>query len=95
MSTQVHVILGDGHRSPETDRDEYLAAGHPIATSMGEGACHHWSKDRRERSGMHWKIPGVQAMLDLHTIHTNGDWEPSRTFRNTQETKRLSPRNAD
>ena len=33
-------------------------------------------------------------MLDLRTIHTNGDWESYPTFRITQETKRLYPHNA-
>ena len=74
--------------------DEYLAAGYPIATGVIEGACRHVIKDRLERTGLRWKIPGAQAMLDLRTIHTNGDGESYQTFRITQETKRLYPHNA-
>ena len=71
--------------------DEYLAAGYPIATGVIEGACRHVIKDRMERTGMRWKIPGAQAMLELRTIHTNGDWESFHEFRITQETQRLYP----
>lgn len=69
--------------------EEYLAAGYPIATGVIEGACRHVIKDRMERSGMRWKIPGAQAMLALRTIHTNGDWETFQDFRVRHETQRL------
>jgi hypothetical protein len=71
--------------------DEYLAAGYPIATGVIEGACRHIVKDRMERTGMRWKIPGAQAMLELRTIHINGDWETFQQFRVKFETKRLYP----
>ena len=75
--------------------DEYLAAGYPIATGVIEGACRHLVKDRMERSGMRWKIPGAQSMLHLRAIHTNGDWSTYQSFRITTETQRLYPnRNA-
>ena len=69
--------------------DEYLAAGYPIATGVIEGACRQVIKDRMERTGMRWKIPGAQALLELRTIHTNGDWDSFHEFRITQETQRL------
>ena len=69
--------------------DEYLAAGYPIATGVIEGACRHLIKDRMERTGLRWKIPGAQALLELRTIHTNGDWDSFHEFRITQETQRL------
>lgn len=71
--------------------DEYLAAGYPIATGVIEGACRHLVRDRMERSGMRWKVPGAQAMLDLRAIHTNGDWDTFQSFRIKTETKRLYP----
>ena len=71
--------------------DEYLGAGYPIATGVIEGACRHLVKDRMERSGMRWKIPGAQAMLTLRAIHASGDWEQFLTFRMKHETKRLYP----
>ncbi len=49
--------------------DEYLAAGYPIATGVIEGACRHVVKDRMERSGMRWTLPGAQAMLGLRCIY--------------------------
>jgi hypothetical protein len=61
--------------------DEYLCLGCPIATGVIEGACRHVIKDRMERAGMRWKVPGAQAMLDLRIIYTNGDWAAFQEFR--------------
>jgi hypothetical protein len=71
--------------------DEYLKAGYPIATGVIEGACRHVIKDRMERAGMRWKVPGAQAMLHLRVIHSNGDWEAFQAFRVAAETSRLYP----
>ena len=71
--------------------DEYLAAGHPIATGVIEGACRHVIKDRMERAGMRWKIPGAQAMLHLRAVAANDHWQEFQTFRIDRETKRLYP----
>lgn len=66
--------------------DEYLRLGCPVATGVIEGACRHVIKDRMERAGMRWKLPGAQAMLNLRTIHTNGDWTAFQDFRIALET---------
>jgi hypothetical protein len=71
--------------------DEYLRAGYPVATGVIEGACRHVIKDRMERAGMRWKVPGAQAMLQLRTIYANGDWQAFQEFRVQQETNRLYP----
>ena len=71
--------------------DEYLRLGCPVATGVIEGACRHVIKDRMERAGMRWKVPGAQAMLNLRTIHTNGDWTAFQDFRITLETDWLYP----
>ena len=71
--------------------DDYLSAGYPIASGVIEGACRHVIKDRMERAGMRWKVPGAQAMLHLRTIHANGDWSSFQDFRIEQETNRLYP----
>ena len=63
--------------------DEYLAKGYPIASGVIEGACRHLVKDRMERAGMHWTRAGAQAMLNLRSIHVNGDWDAYQTFRIT------------
>jgi hypothetical protein len=71
--------------------DQYLLFGYPIATGVIEGACRHIIKDRMERAGMRWKVPGAQAMLELRTLYTNGDWKPFQTHRIEQENYRLYP----
>lgn len=71
--------------------DEYIKAGYPIATGVIEGACRHVIKDRMERAGMRWKVPGAQAMLQLRAIHVNGDWDAFQAYRIQQETARLYP----
>jgi hypothetical protein len=71
--------------------DEYLAAGYPIASGVIEGACRHVVKDRMERAGMHWTIPGAQALLRLRCVAINGEWEAFMRHRVQQETARLYP----
>jgi hypothetical protein len=72
----------------------YLRAGYPIATGVIEGACRHVIKDRMERAGMRWKVPGAQAMLELRTIEANGDWDAFQNYRIESESKRLYPHTA-
>lgn len=71
--------------------DAYLAKGYPIASGVIEGACRHLVKDRLERAGMHWKIPGAQAMLDLRSTWINGDWQAYQDYYQERETQRLYP----
>ena len=55
--------------------DEYIAAGYPIGSGAVEGACKHLVKDRMERSGMRWTVPGAEAVLQLRAVNENGDWD--------------------
>ena len=71
--------------------DEYLKAGYPISTGVIEGACRHLIKDRMERAGMRWKVPGANAMLQLRAISANGDWDAYQAFRIDHERSRLYP----
>ena len=71
--------------------DEYLQAGYPIATGVIEGACRHVIKDRLERAGMRWQVPGAQAMLHLRAVSASGDWESFQHFRVKSENQRLYP----
>ena len=48
-------------------------------------------KDRMERAGMHWTIPGAQAMLDVRSIHVSDHWEAFQAYRIERETIRLCP----
>lgn len=71
--------------------DEYLAKGLPIATGVIEGACRHLVKDRMERAGMHWRLEGAQAMLDLRSTYVNGDWDEYQQYRIDREREQLYP----
>jgi hypothetical protein len=71
--------------------DEYLREGYPIASGAVEGACRHLVKDRMERAGMHWTVPGAQAMLDVRSIYVSGLWENYQVYRIARETERLYP----
>ena len=71
--------------------DQYLAAGYPIASGVIEGACRHLVKDRMERAGMHWTPPGAQAMLNVRSIHIDGDWDAYQTYRIDRERQSLYP----
>jgi hypothetical protein len=71
--------------------DEYLAQGYPIASGVIEGACRNVVKDRMERTGMNWTIPGAEAMLELRCIHLMDQWDAFTELRVTNETQRLYP----
>lgn len=71
--------------------DDSLRRGCPVATGVIEGACRHVIKDRMERAGMRWKIPGAQAMLNLRTIRINGDWTAYQDCRIALENDWLYP----
>jgi hypothetical protein len=70
---------------------DYLAASYPIASGVIEGDCRHVVKDRLERTGMTWTVPGAQAMLSLRCIHLSGLWDEFTNFRVLSETERLYP----
>ena len=71
--------------------EHYLKAGYPIATGVIEGACRHVIKDRMERTGMRWKVPGAQAMLQLRVIRIHGGWQAFQNYRVERENRRLYP----
>lgn len=71
--------------------DAYLRQGYPIASGVIEGACRHLIKDRMERAGMHWTVPGAQAMLDLRSLWIGGQWEAFQQDRIARESARLYP----
>lgn len=87
--TQVCAYLEKNR--PRLRYDEYLAAGYPIASGVIEGACRHLVKDRMERAGMHWTPAGAQAMLDVRSVHLDGDWDGYQSYRIDRERRRLYP----
>ena len=71
--------------------DEYLRAGYPIASGVIEGACRHFVKDRMERSGMRWRLPGAQAMLDVRAVFLSSYWDEFHQSRIKKEQATLHP----
>jgi hypothetical protein len=69
--------------------DKYLAHGFPIASGAIEGACKHLVKDRMERSGMRWKEPTAEAILQLRALVLSGHFEEYWKFHIQQEQDRL------
>lgn len=54
---------------------EALEQGLPIATGVIEGACRHLVKDRMDRGGARWTIPGAEAVLRLRALRVTGDFD--------------------
>ncbi|MFO1430885.1 MAG: hypothetical protein U1F76_12200 [Candidatus Competibacteraceae bacterium] len=79
------------HNRERLHDDQYLAAGYPIASGVIEGACRQVITDRLERTGMHWTVPGAQALLHLRCVALNGDWAAFLNHYIDQESKRLYP----
>ena len=71
--------------------DEYLATGYPIGSGVAEGACRYVVKDRMERTGMRWRTPTAQAMLDNRCVYISGQWEAFNAYRIESEGRRLYP----
>ncbi len=69
--------------------DIYLALGLPIASGAVEGACKNLVKDRMERSGMRWCVPGAEAVLKLRAVKLSGDMDEYWRFHIRQEQNRL------
>jgi hypothetical protein len=40
-----------------------------------ESGARHIVQQRLKQSGMRWSDPGAQAILNLRTLHRNGDFE--------------------
>ena len=91
-ATRARLAAIHGYFHRHRDRlhyDRYLAAGYPIASGVIEGACRHVVKDRMERAGMHWTLPGAQALLNLRCVALNGEWDPFMNHYIQQATARL------
>lgn len=91
LSTVIGYLSGVKARMPY---QKFLAAGYPIGTGSVEGACRHLICDRMERAGMHWKEPGAQAMLQVRSVHINGEAKDFNEFRVKREQERLYGRRA-
>lgn len=47
----------------------------PIGSGRVESAARHIVQQRLKQSGMRWSDPGAQAILNLRTLHRNGEFE--------------------
>lgn len=71
--------------------DEYLAKGYPIGSGIVEGACGHVVKDRMEGTGMRWRIPSAQSMLDLRCVYLNDAWKAFQGYRVEHRVRNMYP----
>lgn len=69
--------------------DVFLAAGFPMATGVIEGACRYLVKDRMDRTGARWGLPGAEAVLKLRSLQKTGDFEAYWEFHLEQEKRRI------
>ena len=83
----------DNHRN-SMRYDEHLAAGYPIGSGVVEGACRHLVKDRMERTGMRWTVPGARAILQLRATYLNEDWNDFVQYRVETEQATLYAKHA-
>jgi hypothetical protein len=67
--------------------DRALEAGFPIATGVIEGACRYF-KDRMERTGARWSLPGAEAVLRLRALRASGDFDDYWAFHLEREQQR-------
>ena len=60
---------------PRLNHPWALANRLPIGTGAIESACRHIPQLRLKQSGMRWSDPGAQSILNLRTLHRNGEFE--------------------
>lgn len=68
--------------------DVFLAQGFPIATGVIEGACRHLVKDRMDLTGARWRLHSAEAVLQLRSLRSSGDFEAYWCFHKQQELQR-------
>ncbi len=68
--------------------DEYLAAGYPISTGVIEGACRHLISDRLDITGARWSVSGAEAVLQLRSLRSSGDFAAYWAFHLARELHR-------
>ena len=81
-----------GYMDDNKDRMPYgafMLAGYPIGTGSIEGGVRHLIGDRMDRTGMRWTEPGAQAMLDLRSVHINGQMADFHEHRLKREQERI------
>jgi hypothetical protein len=74
--------------SGETELEQALAYGLPIATGVIEGPCRHLVKDRMDITGGRWGLERAEAILKLHSVKVGGNLPAFLAFHFKQWRKR-------
>ena len=69
--------------------DVALSSGFPIASGIIEGACRHLINDRLDITGARWGLDGGEALLQLRSLKSSGDFNDYWLFHKQQSKKRL------
>jgi hypothetical protein len=69
--------------------DVALSSGFPIASGIIEGACRHLINDRLDITGARWGLDGAEALLQLRSLKSSGDFNDYWLFHKQQSKKRL------
>jgi hypothetical protein len=75
-------------KAPHLDYATALANGWQIATGIIEGAARFLIKDRMDITGARWSTPGAEAVLQLRTVISNGDFDEYWEWHQQQELRR-------
>ena len=86
LAAVIGYMDANKHRMPY---GAFMLAGYPIGTGSIEGGVRHLIGDRMDRTGMRWTEPGAQAMLDLRSVHINGEMADFHAHRIMREQRRL------
>jgi hypothetical protein len=68
---------------------EYRSLGMPLGSGITEAACKTVYTQRLKLSGMRWKQPGAQTILNLRVLQLSGVWEAAyeRVLNQVEEVK--------
>ena len=53
----------------------FLAHGYQIGSGLAESACKRLVSQREKGAGMHWTVPGAQAIATLRAAHLCDRWQ--------------------
>jgi hypothetical protein len=71
MSEKAQASKGTYSRTPDGPAKLHL----PIGSGAVESGAGHIVQQRLKQSGMRWSDPGAQAILNLRSLHRNGEFE--------------------
>ncbi len=63
----------------------------PLSAAAAQAGLAGGRHRQMEQTGMHWRVPGAQAILHLRALYVNGDWDSFQQYRIEQQCQRLYP----